>query len=315
LAADEQGWDRDEFRRPAKFPQGTYDGGAVGRAAPAGSPRSRRSAGTAEPIACEAIAIGRVAVAGKVPGMFDTETPFTDSANSATAPPNIVLVHGAWADGSCWAPVIERLQADGYTVTAPQFPLTALADDVARLRLVLGRQDGPTIVAGHSYGGQIVTALGADAPNVVGIVYIAAFALDEGESMSQQVALGAHPTLSDLSIDAQGFAWLPEEDFLNHFAPDVDRVKAKVMFAVQQPLRMSVLEDAMGFPAWKPLPCRYLVATHDDSIPPDVQRKFAARMGAETVEVASSHVAMLSHPDVAVAMIESAADAVTAAGG
>jgi pimeloyl-ACP methyl ester carboxylesterase len=247
--------------------------------------------------------------------MFHAETASAESRARTTAPPNIVLVHGAWADGSCWDPVIERLQADGYTVTAPQFPLTALADDVARLRLVLGRQDGPTIVAGHSYGGQIITALGTDAPNVVGLVYIAAFALDKGESMSQQLGLGPHPTLSHLSIDAQGFAWLPEDDFLNHFASDVDRVKAKVMFAVQQPLHMSVFEEAMGVAAWKSLPCRYLVATDDDSIPPDVQRKFAARMGAETVEVASSHVAMVSHPDVAVAMIESAAGAVTAAGG
>src|SRR5712692_1111793 len=96
--------------------------------------------------------------------------------------PNIVLVHGAWADGSCWRAVIERLQADGYTVTAPQFPLTALADDVARLRQVLARQNGPTIVAGHSYGGQVISALGTDAPNVVGLVYVAAFGLDEGES-------------------------------------------------------------------------------------------------------------------------------------
>src|SRR5437773_8156163 len=97
--------------------------------------------------------------------------------------PNIVLVHGAWADGSSWAAVIERLQADGYKVTAPQFPESSLAADVARLREVLARQDGPTLVAGHSYGGQIITALGTDAPNVVGLVYIAAFGLDEGESI------------------------------------------------------------------------------------------------------------------------------------
>jgi len=95
------------------------------------------------------------------------------------ARPNIVLIHGAWADGSCWSGVIQRLQADGYHVTAPQFPLTALADDVARLRQVLDLQDGPTIVAGHSYGGQVMTALGADAPNVAGLVYIAAFGLDQ----------------------------------------------------------------------------------------------------------------------------------------
>ena len=100
-----------------------------------------------------------------------------------TALPNIVLVHGAWADGSSWSAVIERLQADGFRVTAPQFPMTRLADDVARLRQVLARQNGPTLVAGHSYGGQIITALGTDAPNVVGLVYIAAFGLDEGESI------------------------------------------------------------------------------------------------------------------------------------
>jgi pimeloyl-ACP methyl ester carboxylesterase len=100
-----------------------------------------------------------------------------------SARPNVVLVHGAWADGSCWASVVESLQAEGFTVTAPQFPETSLADDVARLRHVLKRQDGPTVVVGHSYGGQIVTALGPDAPNVVGLVYIAAFGLDEGESI------------------------------------------------------------------------------------------------------------------------------------
>src|ERR1700716_4286239 len=107
--------------------------------------------------------------------------------------PNIVLVHGAWADGSSWSAVIERLQARGHNVTAAQFPLSALADDVARLRQVLARQEGPTIVAGHSYGGQIMTALGTDAPNVVGLVYIAAFALDEGESLGALLAQGPVP--------------------------------------------------------------------------------------------------------------------------
>src|SRR6202042_1117382 len=107
-----------------------------------------------------------------------------------SARPNIVLVHGAWADGSCWSAVIARLQADGFHVTAPQFPESSLADDVARLRQVLDRQDGPAIVAGHSYGGQIITALGTDAPNVAGLVYIAAFGLDEGESIGGLLAQG-----------------------------------------------------------------------------------------------------------------------------
>ena len=106
------------------------------------------------------------------------------------ARPNIVLVHGAWADGSCWSAVIGQLQAGGYTVTAPQFPESSLANDVARLRQVLDRQDGPTVVAGHSYGGQIMTALGTDAPNVAAMVYIAAFGLDEGETIGGLLAQG-----------------------------------------------------------------------------------------------------------------------------
>jgi pimeloyl-ACP methyl ester carboxylesterase len=178
--------------------------------------------------------------------------------------PNIVLIHGAWADGSCWSAVIERLQADGYTVTAPQFPLTALADDVARLRQVLARQNGPTIVAGHSYGGQIISALGTNAPNVVGLVYIAAFGLDDGESLGALLRQGpTPPAIAHLDVDKQGFNWLPEDDYVGYFAADVERL-------------------------------------------------FAKRMGATTVEVASSHVAMVSHPEDVVKLIETAAETVPA---
>ena len=232
-----------------------------------------------------------------------------------TVQPNIVLVHGAWADGSCWSGVIERLQADGYHVTAPQFPLTTLADDVARLRQVLDLQDGPTIVAGHSYGGQIITALGADAPNAAGLVYIAAFGLDEGESIGGLLAQGGPPTpaLAHLDIDKRGFAWVPEDDFVNHFAADVDPVKARVMYAVQQPLATSTFQDVMGVPTWKSHPSWFLVAENDQAIPPDAERQFAKRMGATTVEAASGHVAMVSHPDAVAELIETAAKAVEAA--
>jgi pimeloyl-ACP methyl ester carboxylesterase len=196
-----------------------------------------------------------------------------------TAQPNIVLVHGAWADGSSWSAVIEPLQADGYTVTAPQFPMTRLADDVARLRQVLARQDGPTLVAGHSYGGQIITALGSDAPNVVGLVYVAGFGLDEGESIGALLEQGPpSPALAHLDVDPQGFAWLPEDDFVNHFAADVPPVKARVMFAVQQPLHGSALGEVMG---------------------------------ATTVEVSTNHVAMVSHPDEVLQLIRTAAEAVS----
>jgi pimeloyl-ACP methyl ester carboxylesterase len=228
-----------------------------------------------------------------------------------SARPNIVLVHGAWADGSCWSGVVERLQTAGYNVVAPQFPETSLADDVARLRHVLKRQNGPTLVAGHSYGGQIITSLGTDAPNVVGIVYIAAFGLDEGESIGQLLTQGPPtPALAHLDIDDLGFAWLPEDDFVAHFAGDIDPAKARVMFAVQQPLAASTLGDVMGVPAWKGSPTWYLVAADDEAIPPDAERQFAARMGATTVEVAAGHVAMVSHPDEVTQLIVTAAEAV-----
>src|ERR1700744_6406587 len=166
--------------------------------------------------------------------------------------PNIVLVHGAWADGSCWSTVVESLQSQGFNVTAPQFPETSLADDVARLRHVLGRQSGPTVVVGHSYGGQIMTSLGEDAPNAVALVYIAAFGLDEGESLGALLGAGPPtPALANLIVDEQGFAWLPEGDFVEHFACGVDPVKAKVLHAVQQPISMSAFEDVMGPPLWK----------------------------------------------------------------
>jgi pimeloyl-ACP methyl ester carboxylesterase len=229
--------------------------------------------------------------------------------------PNVVLVHGAWADGSSWSAVIERLQADGYHVTAPQFPMTTLADNVARLRQVLAVQDGPTVVAGHSYGGQIMTALGPDAPNVAGLVYVAAFGIDEGESLGGLLSQGpVTPALAHLITDEQGFTWLSEDDFVNHFAADVDPVKAKVMYAVQQALAASAFGDVMGVPAWKSLPAWYLVAANDEAIPPPAERQFAARMGATTVEIPSSHVAMVSHPEDVAELIESAAKEVSAAG-
>jgi pimeloyl-ACP methyl ester carboxylesterase len=227
--------------------------------------------------------------------------------------PNIILVHGAWADGSGWSAVIEDLQAKGYKVTAPQFPLTSLADDVARLRQVLALQDGPTILVGHSYGGQIITALGTDAPNVVGLGYIAAFGLDEGESLGAALSQGPPtPALLHRFVDKRGFVWLSEEDFVNHFAADVDPVKARVMYAVQQPLAAAAFNEVMGVPAWKSLPSWYMVATNDQALPADAERLFAKRMGATVVEVPSSHLPFVSHPRDVVKLIETAAETVSA---
>src|ERR1700745_1367557 len=239
--------------------------------------------------------------------------PDHEGTTKMNARPNIVLFHGAWADGSCWSGVIERLQADGYHVTAPQFPLTALADDVARLRQVLLLQDGPAIVAGHSYGGQVMTALGADAPNVAGLVYIAAFGLEQGEWLVGLLSQGpVTPALAHLVTDSHGFGWLSEDDFVHHFAADVDPVRARGVYAVQQPLASSAFTDVMGVPAWKTLPSWYLVAADDQAIPPDAERQFAARMGATTIEIPSSHVPMVSHPDDVAQLIKTAAEAVPA---
>lgn len=226
--------------------------------------------------------------------------------------PNIVLVHGAWADGSCWSDVVRRLQAAGSTVQAPQFPLTSLADDVARLRQVLRSQDGSTVLVGHSYGGQIITALGADDPDVTALVYIAGFGLDEGESIGKLLGKGQPtPALARMTTDDQGFGWLPEDAFVRHFAADVEPVMARVMAAVQQPLTTNAFDDVMGVPAWRSRPCWYLVAQEDQVIPPDAERQFAARMGATTIELQSSHVAMVSHPAEVTELIETA----VAAGG
>jgi pimeloyl-ACP methyl ester carboxylesterase len=227
--------------------------------------------------------------------------------------PNIVLVHGAWADGSSWTGVIRLLQKAGYNVTAPQFPLTALDENVARLRQVLAAQTGPILVAGHSYGCQIMTALGADAPNVVGLVYISGFALDEGESIGALLGQGPPtPAIAHLRIDDKGFAWLPQDDFVQHFAADVDPIEANVMFAVQQPLTLTAYDDVMGTPAWKnDVPTWFAVAQNDEVIPPDAERLFAQRMGATTTELESGHVGMISHPDEVAGLIQTAAQSLT----
>jgi pimeloyl-ACP methyl ester carboxylesterase len=225
--------------------------------------------------------------------------------------PNIVLVHGAWADGSIWSDVIERLQAVGFQVRAPQFPLNSLADDVSRLRQVLEFQDGPTLVVGHCYGGQIITALDPDGTGAVGLVYVAAFSLDKGESLGAVLARGpVTRALAHLFIDSRGFCWLSEDDFVNHFASDVEPTRARVMYAVQQALPAAVATDRMRDPAWRLLPAWYLVTENDEAIPPNTQRQFAKRMGASSMEVPSSHLVLVSHPQAVAELIERAADGV-----
>ena len=159
-----------------------------------------------------------------------------------------------------------------------------------------------------------MTALGDEAPNVVGLVYVAAFGARRGR-VARRAPLGrpAHAGACTHVHDSRGFGWLSEDDFVNHFAADVDPTWARVMYAVQQPLALSAFEEVMGVPAWKSLPSWYLVAQNDEAIPPDAERQFAQRMGATTVEVPSSHVAMVSHPAEVADLIEKAAASVSAA--
>ncbi len=231
--------------------------------------------------------------------------------------PNVVLVHGAWADGSSWSAVIARLQKEGYKVTAVQLPLTALADDVARVRTVLAAQSGPTILVGHSFGGAVITKLGTDAPNVVGLVYVAAFAPAEGESMKDLISSGPQPaSAAAIRPDAQGFISLDPEGFVQYFAPDVDPVQARILAAVQKPIAASefLSEEKFGPPTWKTVPAWYLVTENDQMIPPPAQQFMAQRMGATVSSVASSHVPMLSHPEVVANLIMTAAQAVSGGG-
>jgi len=244
--------------------------------------------------------------------MFSMGKDLMAQTNTSTVVKNIVLVHGAWADGSSWSGVIERLQADGYHVTAPQFPLTALADDVARLRQVLDLQDGPAIVAGHSYGGQVMTALGTDAPNVAGLVYIAAFAPGRGESVA---ALIKDPPpgapVPPILPPQEGFLMLDKAKFAASFAADVTPEKAEFMANSQVPWGVVALNGAITQPAWESKPSWYLVATEDKMIPPPAQRQMSKRAGSTVVEAAGSHAIYISKPEAVAALIAKAANSVS----
>ncbi len=210
---------------------------------------------------------------------------------------NVLLVHGAWADGSCWAKVIPLLQAKGLRVTAAQIPLTSLEDDVAVTRRLLDTISGPTILVGHSYGGAVITGAGADAPNVKGLVYITAFGLDEGESLASLSQQGPAPAgASAVEPDAHGFLWINRDRFHGAFAADATDEEAAVMAVVQKPLSVASFTGQSGKPAWKTLPSWYLQCTGDQMIPPPAQGFMAERMGATVRSVAASHAVFMAHP-------------------
>jgi pimeloyl-ACP methyl ester carboxylesterase len=208
---------------------------------------------------------------------------------------NIVLVHGLFADGSSWLEVIPRLQQAGLNVSSVQNPLTTLPEAVASAERVLARQDGPTVLAGHSFSGMIVTEAGVH-PNVSAVVYVAARAPDADEDYTALAKTYPTPPASAGVVFDGDEGRLTEEAFLHDFAGDLPEAKAKALYAVQQPFNKALLTGKTTNAAWRSKPSYYAVSTEDRTINPDLERFMAKRMGAKTIEVRSSHVSLISHP-------------------
>ncbi|WP_400994986.1 alpha/beta fold hydrolase [Agromyces sp. GXQ0307] len=242
------------------------------------------------------------------------------AADAARAPcepkPTIVLVHGAFADSSGWNDVTERLQKRGYTVLAASNPLRGLHTDAAYVRSILETIEGPIVLVGHSYGGAVITNAATGLENVQALVYVAAYALDEGESLVQANALGGgHTDLADHLV-IRPYPGAPEGDadgyidpayFHELFAADLPKKQTAVMAASQRPAAVQALFTPSGEPAWASIPSWYIIAAEDHTIPPEAERAMAERAGSTTIELDSSHVAMMSHPGAVVDVILDAA--------
>ena len=219
---------------------------------------------------------------------------------------NVVLVHGLFADGSCWSEVIARLQAAGLNATAVQNPLTTLPEAVASAERVLARQDGPTVLVGHSFSGMIVTEAGMH-PNVTALVYVAARAPDAGEDYTALAKTYPTPPASAGIVFDGDEGRLSEAAFLRDFAGDLPEAKARVLYAVQEPFHKALLAGKTTQAAWRSKPSFYAVSIDDRTINPDLERFRAKRMGATTIEVKSSHLSLISHPDEITQLILDAA--------
>jgi pimeloyl-ACP methyl ester carboxylesterase len=231
-------------------------------------------------------------------------------ATSKSTANNVVLVHGGFVDGSGWEGVYRALRKDGFAVSVVQNPTISLADDVTVTRRVLAAQNGPVILVGHSYGGVVITEAGND-PKVVGLVYIAAFAPDKGESVSSLIKdppPGA--PVPPILPPQDGYLFLSREKFPASFAADVDPGRAEFMADSQVPWGVEALSGTISQPAWKIKPSWYLVATDDRMIPPPAQRSMSKRVGATVVEVPGSHAVYVSQPDAVAGLIAKAAKGV-----
>jgi pimeloyl-ACP methyl ester carboxylesterase len=226
--------------------------------------------------------------------------------------PNITLVHGAWADGTCWSKVVLLLQAKGYTVTAAQIPLLSLENDIEITRRLLADQPEPTVLVGHSYGGAVITGTAIATPNVKALVYITAFGLDEGESLESLSKQGPpSPGSAAIEPDAHGFLWINRDKFHDSFAGGASVNEAAVMAVVQKPLSFAAFGGKETTPAWKTLPSWYLQCTEDKMIPPPAQEFMAKRMNATVRSVPSSHCPFVSHPEAVADIIMLAADSLS----
>jgi pimeloyl-ACP methyl ester carboxylesterase len=219
---------------------------------------------------------------------------------------NVVLVHGLFADGSCWSEVIPRLQAAGLNVTSVQNPLTTLEAGVAAAQRAMAMQDGPTVLVGHSFSGMIVTEAGVD-PKVTALVYVAARAPDAGEDYTALAKRFPTPPATAGIVWTGEYGQLSEEAFLRDFAGDLPKAKARALYAVQYPFERQLLSGRTTQAAWRSKPSWYAVSTEDRTINPDLERFMAKRMGAKTVEVKASHLSLISQPTTIARMIREAA--------
>jgi pimeloyl-ACP methyl ester carboxylesterase len=226
--------------------------------------------------------------------------------NSLLQNATVVLVHGAWADGSCWNNVILPLRRQGLTITCAPIPLTSLTDDIAALERVLERTTGPVVLVGHAYGGAVIAGPYHD--RVKSLVYVAALAPDEGETVADVFYRAApHPNAPQLTPDEHGFIWMPEEGFGQAVAHKVPQDLATIMFAVQRPIALQCIQEKAPVPAWKTKPSWFLLAEEDRMISPETQRYMATRMGANIRSHPVDHSPMLTAPDLVVEVLLDAA--------